>query len=32
MFSTDEKAVGDGIKYVIYGLVGIIIMMSAQYI
>jgi hypothetical protein len=32
MFSTDEKAVGEGTKYVIYGLVGIIIMISARYI
>jgi hypothetical protein len=32
MFSGDEKAVGEGTKFVIYGLVGIIVIMSAKYI
>lgn len=32
MFSDDEKAIGDGTKYIIYGVVGIIVIMSAKYI
>lgn len=32
MFSGDEKAVGEGTKYVIYWLLGIIVIMSAKYI
>lgn len=32
MFSGDDKAVGEWTKYVIYGLVGIIVIMSAKYI
>lgn len=32
MFSGDEKAVGEWTKFVIYGLVGIIVIMSAKFI
>ncbi|MEI7562167.1 MAG: hypothetical protein WCJ39_00080 [bacterium] len=32
MFSSDEKAVGDGTKFIIYGVIGIILIVSAKYI
>lgn len=32
MFSGDEKAIGEGTRYIIYGLIGIIVIMSAKYI
>lgn len=32
MFSDDEKTIGEGTKYVIYGVIGIIVIMSAKYI
>lgn len=32
LFSSDDKAIGEGVKYVTFGLVGIILIMSAKYI
>ena len=32
MFSTDDKAVSEGTKYVIFGVVGIIVIVSARFI
>lgn len=32
MFSSDEKAVSEGTKYIIYGALGIIVIMSAKFI
>lgn len=32
MFSSDEKALADGTRYIIYGVLGIIIIMSAKFI
>ena len=32
LFSSDEKAISEGVNYIIYGIVGIVIIMSAKYI
>ena len=32
MFSSDDKAVGEGTNFIIYGVIGIILIVSAKYI
>ncbi|MEI7919382.1 MAG: hypothetical protein WCH65_04190 [bacterium] len=32
MFSSDDKAIGDGTNFIIYGVIGIIIIVSAKFI
>ena len=32
MFASDDKAVGEGTKYILYGVIGIIVIVSAKFI